>query len=114
MADLLVGVLAGVPHARLVSLAHGHGAHDGAVAHGALVALGAQDDVVLHAVDDVIGAARDAGDGATPTPPRGFDVLLEFRVQDHERAGALAPLPLQLPLGVILDQTLQLAVFRYC
>ena len=58
LADLLVGVLAGAPHARLVSLA-----------------LGAQ---------------------------------------DHERAGALAPLPLQLPLGVILDQTLQLVVFRYC
>ena len=64
LADLLVGVLAGVPPARLVSLAHG--AQDGAVAHGAPVALGARDDVVLHAVDDVR--------------------------QDHERAGALAPL----------------------
>ena len=92
LADLLVGVLAGVPHARLVSLAHG--AQDGAVAHGALVALGARDDVVLHAVDDVIGAARDAGDGATR---RGDGATPTFRVQDHERAGALAPLPLQLP-----------------
>ena len=64
LADLLVGVLAGAPPARLASLAHG--AQDGAVAHGAPVALGARDDVVLHAVDDVR--------------------------QDHERAGALAPL----------------------
>ena len=60
LADLLVGVLAGAPPARLASLAHG--AQDGAVAHGAPVALGARDDVVLLAVDDVR--------------------------QDHERAGA--------------------------
>eukprot|EP00982_Pelagococcus_subviridis_P007501 30634-Pelagococcus_subviridis.AAC.1 len=76
LADLLLGVLAGAPPARLASLAHG--AQDGAVAHGAPVALGARDDVVLHAVDDV------------------------RQRQDHERAGALAPLPLQLPLQLHL------------